>query len=583
MWCGMRWAVPQLPEKSTPWDDAKAFLASFEQVAEACQWPQEEWVTRLRPALSGEVELAFFSLEARDRENYGKVKAAVLQGDAIFREAASIARCFCYREAEGPRGTYSQLQELCCRWLKVEQPSKEQILELLILERFLTVLPPEIQRWVRECGPDTCSQAVALAEEFLVRRLQPVRQEKQNAPLGSQFLGDKLGALGGNPPGVEAGQDLSENERRQPSMIVKEEEDGEACPLEARGWMTTEDGEEYAPKDYRSVESGGMSMWKVEKNVSQCREQENVPAFCGDIYNIVFETTVQTGVEAGDEQLNENKGEKCNNLSEGALCQASKETVHIPGGSKWQVEHQAKTERNACVVSREVEYLEAPVKQETQSERRRNMSHDVWWRINMEEKHNKSMKFGKSFNPSRNATKLQRLHRGEMPYKCLECGKSFNYRGSLTSHQRIHKGEKLYTCSDCNKTFFRKSILNLHLRMHAGQKPYSCSDCGLTLSAQSSLVRHQRIHTREKPYHCSECRKSFSQSSDLIRHQRIHTGDKPYKCFECGKSFSRSTGLTSHQRIHTGERPYQCLDCGKGFYQKSNLTQHKRIHGGEAV
>ncbi|XP_048347244.1 zinc finger and SCAN domain-containing protein 23-like [Sphaerodactylus townsendi] len=281
------WAVPQLPEKSTPWDDAKAFLASFEQVAEACQWPQEEWVTRLRPALSGEVELAFFSLEARDRENYGKVKAAVLQGDAIFREKLRRCfRCFCYREAEGPRGTYSQLQELCCRWLKVEQPSKEQILELLILERFLTVLPPEIQRWVRECGPDTCSQAVALAEEFLVRRLQPVRQEKQ-VPLEE---------TSGSVP--EAGQDLSENERRQPSMIVKEEEDGEACPLEARGWMTTEDGEEYAPKDYRSVESGGMSMWKVEKNVSQCREQENVPAFCGDIYNIVFETTVQTGVEA---------------------------------------------------------------------------------------------------------------------------------------------------------------------------------------------------------------------------------------------------------------------------------------------
>uniref|UniRef100_A0ACB8EFL3 Uncharacterized protein n=1 Tax=Sphaerodactylus townsendi TaxID=933632 RepID=A0ACB8EFL3_9SAUR len=173
------WAVPQLPEKSTPWDDAKAFLASFEQVAEACQWPQEEWVTRLRPALSGEVELAFFSLEARDRENYGKV---------------------------------------------------------------------------------------------------PLEETSGSVP--------------------EAGQDLSENERRQPSMIVKEEEDGEACPLEARGWMTTEDGEEYAPKDYRSVESGGMSMWKVEKNVSQCREQENVPAFCGDIYNIVFETTVQTGVEA---------------------------------------------------------------------------------------------------------------------------------------------------------------------------------------------------------------------------------------------------------------------------------------------
>nr|XP_056721866.1 zinc finger and SCAN domain-containing protein 23-like [Euleptes europaea] len=215
------WAIPQLPEMPAPWDDAKAFLASFEQVAEACQWPRDEWVTQLLPALSGEVEQAFFSLEVRDREDYGKVKAAILRGDAICRE--KLRQCFwrlCYREAAGPRGMYSQLQELCHRWLKVEQHSKEQILELLILERFLTILPLEIQRWVRECDPETCSQAVALAEEFLLRWPQAERQEKQ-VPLQE---------TSGSVP--EAGQDLSESEQRQLSMAVKEEEEGDAFPLE---------------------------------------------------------------------------------------------------------------------------------------------------------------------------------------------------------------------------------------------------------------------------------------------------------------------------------------------------------------
>lgn len=163
--------APPSVEEPTPWEDTKAFLASFEQVAEACQWPEEEWAARLQPALRGEARRAFERVSAQDRVDYGKVKAAILRGDALRREERrQHFRHFCYREAEGPAGAYNQLQERCQGWLKVERHTKEQILEVLVLEQFLAILPPEVQSWVRESGPETCTQAVALAEDFLRQR-----------------------------------------------------------------------------------------------------------------------------------------------------------------------------------------------------------------------------------------------------------------------------------------------------------------------------------------------------------------------------------------------------------------------------
>uniref|UniRef100_A0A673UMP0 Zinc finger protein 174 n=1 Tax=Suricata suricatta TaxID=37032 RepID=A0A673UMP0_SURSU len=109
-------------------------------------------------------------------------------------------RRFCYQEASGPQEALSRLQLLCCQWLQPELHTKEQILELLVLEQFLNILPPEIQARVRHRCPLSCKEIVTLVEDFqraakrpkqwvaVCMQGQKVLLEKTGSQLGEQEL-----------------------------------------------------------------------------------------------------------------------------------------------------------------------------------------------------------------------------------------------------------------------------------------------------------------------------------------------------------------------------------------------------------
>ncbi|XP_063157110.1 zinc finger and SCAN domain-containing protein 23-like [Candoia aspera] len=195
------WRNLQVPELTLT-EDIETYLTTFEDVAEACKWPREQWVTRLVPALNGTALQAYNSLDPRESADYGKVKAAILREDAVSLERQrQHFRHFRYQEAEGPREVCSRLRGLCHRWLEPESRTKEQIVELLILEQFLTILPEDMQEWVQEYRPKTCIQAVTLAEHFLLKQQDNERWDQQvlgpymleesvNLPESEQVLSD---------------------------------------------------------------------------------------------------------------------------------------------------------------------------------------------------------------------------------------------------------------------------------------------------------------------------------------------------------------------------------------------------------
>ncbi|KAI5131901.1 Zinc Finger Protein With Krab And Scan Domains 2 [Manis pentadactyla] len=141
---------------------------------------------------------------------------SILEG-SDSSESETLRKCFrqfCYEDVAGPHEAFSKLWELCCRWLKPEMRSKEQILELLVIEQFLTILPEKIQPWAQKQCPESGEEAVALVIHLeketgkLKQQVSsPVHLEKQ-VPLGAAW---------------EVADFQPEQEETQPRALSREE------------------------------------------------------------------------------------------------------------------------------------------------------------------------------------------------------------------------------------------------------------------------------------------------------------------------------------------------------------------------